>query len=169
MAFKDLEDFVDTLWDFDDGGSRKHWEERPYRVLYQRCVHLVEAWCGEEESEVFQEQVKILFVTTNWVVPYPNHTVFWQHTKTHERMWLSVYHPRVAVHVQAGQKVRWRDLTRVVAGREEEWKIGRRRREVLGGVLEEPKEARLDMGRVREVVLQRWAAYQAEESGEDGR
>lgn len=53
MAFKHLDDFVDFLWDFGDGQSRKHWEERGYRVLYQRCVHLIETWCGEEESEAF--------------------------------------------------------------------------------------------------------------------
>lgn len=164
MAFKDLEGFVDFLWDFDDGRSRKHWEERGYRVLYQRCVRLIETWCGEEESEVFQKQVKLLFVITNWVVPYPNHTVFWQHTKRHERMWLSVYHRRVGVRVEAGQRVKWSDLMQVVDGKEGEWKIGRERRDVLLGVLEEPKEAWLDMDKAREIILQEWEEYQAEES-----
>lgn len=103
--------------------------------------------------------MKTLFVTVNWVVPYLNQAVFWQHTKKHERMWLSVYHWRVGARVGARQRVRWGDLAQVVVGMEEEWKIGRGRRDVLRGVPEEPKEARLDMNSARESILRKWARH----------
>lgn len=160
MAYKDLEDFVDFLWDFDDGLDRKHWAERSYRVLYQRCVKIVEDWCGEEEAEEFMEDVKALFPAVNWIVPYPNHTVFWQHTKQHERMWLSLYHPQVYAATDPGEPLAWRELARAYSSGGD-WSIRRGRQAVLEGVPEEPAEAELNMRDVKESILRKWQRHQA--------
>jgi hypothetical protein len=164
MAYKHLDDFIDLLWDFDDGRSRKHWEERGYRVLYRRCVKIIETWCGGDEGEMFREGVKILFPVVNWIVPYPNHTVFWQHTKQHQRMWLSVYHCRVHTEAELGKTLGWAELVKAQEG--EDWLIGRSRQAVLQGVPEEPRGAELDLEDARESILRKWRRYQASGGGD---
>lgn len=57
MVYKTLGGVVDFLCDFDDGRERKHWDERVYRVLYRQCTKIIEAWCGGEKGEWFQEDV----------------------------------------------------------------------------------------------------------------
>ncbi|KAH7335085.1 hypothetical protein BKA66DRAFT_448656 [Pyrenochaeta sp. MPI-SDFR-AT-0127] len=162
MAYKDLDDFIDLLWDFDDGRSRKHWEDRGYRVLYKRSVKIVETWCGQGEAGRFQERVKTIFPAVNWVVPYPNHTVFWQHTKQHQRMWLSVFHAQIQVEAAPGQPLEWTELLRAQSG--QAWSIGRSKQGVLKGVPEDPKEIVFDIDKLKESVMRKWQRYQAQEA-----
>ena len=158
MAYKDLDDFIDFLWDFDDGRRRKHWEGRGYRVLYKRCAKLIATWCDEEEAQWFCSTVKTVFPTVNWVIPYPNHTVFWQHTKQHQRMWLSVYHSQVQAESRGGQEIEWAQVVQAQVG--QCWVIGRNQQQVLDGVPEDSKDAELDMEKVRESIVRKWQRYQ---------
>jgi hypothetical protein len=160
MAHKNLNNFINFLWDFDDGQSRKHWEDRAYRVLYRRCVTIIQTWYGEEEGEEFQEDVKMLFPIINWVVPYPNHTVFWQHTKGHERMWLSVFNPQIQAESESGQRLCWTDLVRILDD-SQDWSIGRSMKAVLEGVPEEPRDGELNMELVKGSVLRKWQRHLA--------
>jgi hypothetical protein len=159
MAYKDLKEFVDFLWDFKDGRERKHWQERGYRVLYERCARIVEMCCGEDEGEKFRGRVKEVFPVINWVVPYPNHTVFWQHTKQHQRMWVSIYNAQIHREVGVGEKIRWGDLVEMQEG--ERWIIGLTRQAVLEGIPEEPREAEIGVEGMKEKVMRKWEEYKS--------
>jgi hypothetical protein len=95
MKFKELRKFVDFLWGYGDGVERKHWSDKGYRTLYQRCAVMISGAVNDERAERWKREVKEAFVLTNWMIPYPNKTNFWQQTKQGKRMWLSVYHARV--------------------------------------------------------------------------
>lgn len=164
MAYKDLDDFIDFLWDFDDGRSRKHWNNRGHRVLYKRCAKIIETWCDDEEVEWFCRRVKALFPTVNWVVTYPNHTVFWQHTKQHQRMWLSVYHHQVQAETASRQNIGWVQVVPAQEG--QAWLIGRSQKQVLDGVPEDSEDIELDMEKVRESIMRKRQRYQARAAGD---
>jgi hypothetical protein len=159
MAYKDLDDFVDFLWDFDNGRSRKHWDNRRYRVLCKRCAKIIETWCDEEEVELFCRRVKTLFPTVNWLLPYPDHTVFWQHTKQHPRMWLSVYHHQVQAETASGQNIGWVQVVRAQEG--QACFIGQSQNQVLDGVPQDSEDVELDMEKVRESIMRKWQRYRA--------
>lgn len=123
MAHKDLDGFIDFLWDFDDKVERKHWRRKGYRMLYERCVKLITASLDANWAASFMRFVKDLFPIANWILPYPNSTVFWQHTKQGERMWLSVFHADVHDRIRHGSPVEWEELLQ--AQKEACWEIGR--------------------------------------------
>ncbi len=124
MTFKHLYDLVDYLWDYNDAMKRTHWEHKGYRALYQRVSRVIKVTFGRRACEKWQGDVKKTFILSTWLLPYPNHTVFLQHTKQSLRMWVSVYHPQVdQLRGDEGEEVAWRDVIglRDDAG----WVIGR--------------------------------------------
>jgi hypothetical protein len=157
MAYKSLEGFIDFLWDFNDGRERKHWEERSYRVLQQRCVGLMETWCGKEWGEKLQVNIKDVFPLVNWVAPYPNHTVFWQHTKQHQRMWLSVYNRGLGLGVEEGEEIEWKELVGLQDG--QEWIIGRNEKATLVGRPRDPDLVSEDLEEIKQSILRKWERY----------
>ena len=91
LKFKNLDCFADYLWNFDDKQPRKHWAEKSYQMLYRRAFDAVTATLGPDVAFDFGQNLKHYFYLTNWILPYPNHTVFWQHNKQGEQMWLTVW------------------------------------------------------------------------------
>ena len=159
MAYKDLEDFIDFLWDFNDGVARKHWDRKGYRVLHERCVQIISASSGAEAGKAFTDRIKDLFPLTNWIVPYPNNTVFWQHTKQHERMWLSIYQGRLNGMVESGEVLEWLDLRDVQ--KDDVWEIGRTERAVMRPIPQEPKRfLNRTMDEVKAGLDRIWARHQ---------
>lgn len=133
MAFKQLGAFVDFLWDYNDGWERKHWDSKGYRVLYQRCVRIVGGVVPREMVRHWKRHVKALFVVNHWILPYPNDTVFWQHTKAGERMWLSVYHPQLGgADAEPGRRRTDYNGLKSLRGLDG-WIVGRKEHEVLKG------------------------------------
>ncbi|KAJ9654218.1 hypothetical protein H2201_009030 [Coniosporium apollinis] len=92
---------------------------------------------GIEAGKAFTDRIKELFPLINWIVPHPNNTVFWQHTKQHERMWLSIHQARLNRMIEAGEVVQWLGLNKIQEG--EFWEIGRTERAVMRAIPQEPQ------------------------------
>jgi hypothetical protein len=79
------------LFSFDDGRTRTHWENRPFRTLYRRAVTvLLSQVDGEDLEEVFSRRLSRAFYAFHWILPYPCPAVFMQTTKKGQRMWYSI-------------------------------------------------------------------------------
>ena len=166
MAYKNLVDFVNFLWDFNDGQERKHWEKKGYRVLYERCVQIIESCYGIRRAARFSSDVKGMFPLINWIVPYPNHTVFWQHTKQHERMWLSIYSGDLDSTVEVGGRLGWKAIRERQKGNS--WKIGRTKLEVMQAIPVEPQGiSNVGMDDIKARVLKLWESSELSESSDD--
>jgi hypothetical protein len=74
--FKQVSDLGHFLFDFDDGLSREHWEDRPFRVLYRRAQTGI--------------RIRNKLYKYHWVLPYPCGNAFLQTTKSGKRMWYSI-------------------------------------------------------------------------------
>ncbi len=122
MRFKDAYDFVAFLWEFDDKLERKHWECKGYRLLYRRVLSTLHAHAPRVIRQ-WREELHELFLQTNWIVPYPNHLVFWQRTKQSERMWLSLYNGSVSANLEDDRQMSWNVLYTV--GKNSAWIVGR--------------------------------------------
>jgi hypothetical protein len=89
--YKRVSDLGHFLFDFNDGRIRKHWEDRPYRKLYQRGR--VGLDIRHSELQLGARFSKLLFrklYAFHWVLPYPSIEVFMQTTKQGKRMWYSI-------------------------------------------------------------------------------
>lgn len=89
--FKDPLRLAHTLFDFDDGHIRTHWENKPYRKLYRR------AYAGLREQDhtgglanSMRKQLWPYLFAFHWILPYPSTEVFTQTTKQGARMWYSI-------------------------------------------------------------------------------
>jgi hypothetical protein len=119
-----VKELVDFLWDFNDGHLRKQWEHRGYRSLHQRALEIVRIHCGGAVADELHMRIKRTFVLTTWVVPYPNEQQFFQ--KSHgARLWLSIYHRKLACSVPRGTTISLDDLEKEEADRwvhSEDWR-----------------------------------------------
>ena len=89
--FKDVRALMRYLFDFDDGRSRIHWEDRPYRKMYRRAVTGVSvALGGREQGRRLAHQLYEQLFALHWILPYPCAEVLLQTTKAGARMWYSV-------------------------------------------------------------------------------
>ena len=91
--YKDTWDLVNYFWDLDDGIERRHWVDKPYRLLYQRCKFMVRRVAGSKGEGRFVRQLKRFFVATNWMLPAPCSYGFWQKTKETDgghKMWIAL-------------------------------------------------------------------------------
>lgn len=94
FRYKTVLDLVDYLWNLTDGQERLHWDDKPYRLLYRRCRHIIRQSAGTQGERQFVNQLKLYFVASNWVLPCPSNQGFWQKTKASrgsQRMWTTVY------------------------------------------------------------------------------
>jgi hypothetical protein len=93
--FKQPSDLTGFLFDFGDGLARRHWEDRPFRKLYQRTQQwLARGDGGPEVRETFQRRFWRILYAYHWLLPYPSHDGLLQTTKRGERMWYSIQRSR---------------------------------------------------------------------------
>ena len=97
-------------------------------MLHKRCVQIIKSCCGTLKAEAFTEDIKVLFPLVNWIVPYPNYIVFWQHIKQYKRIWLSIYYRDLDSEVEAGEILSWKEIREMYKS---SWKIGRIKLEVM--------------------------------------
>jgi hypothetical protein len=89
--YKRVSDLGHFLFDYNDGKVRKHWEDRPYRKLYQRGrVGLDIQYSDLQLGARFSKLLFRKLYAFHWVLPYPSVEVFMQTTKQGERMWYSI-------------------------------------------------------------------------------
>jgi hypothetical protein len=87
--FKVVSHLGHFLFDFEDGRVRKHWDERPYRILYRRALTAV-AFLGGGLKVTFRQHFWKTLYQYHWIMPYPCANALMQTTKQGQRMWYSI-------------------------------------------------------------------------------
>ncbi len=89
--FKEPSLLGDFLFSFNDGRTRTHWEDRPFRVLYRRAVTVLLSRAGGVVlKQAFSRRLWRTLYAFHWILPYPCAEVFTQTTKQGQRMWYSI-------------------------------------------------------------------------------
>lgn len=89
--FKKAHQLGRFLFDFDDGRTRRHWEDRPYRKLYQLATGWLESLAnGRVLVRTFQIRVSCFLYEYHWILPYPTADGLLPTTKQGRRMWYSI-------------------------------------------------------------------------------
>src|SRR6266480_5127431 len=90
--YKDVNELVAFLFGYDDGLVRNHWEDRPFRKLYQRAITAIGLMPGGLKlQQVFERQIETCIKQRHWVLPYPHSEGLMQTTKQSQRMWYSTW------------------------------------------------------------------------------
>ena len=135
--FKVPSDLVEFLMDDNDGRIRQHWEDKPFRKLYQRARIGLRLQDGEVREQFTRLFRRWLF-KYHWVLPYPCSNALLQTSKGgRRRMWYSIRHDEERKQWLWARK-RWeegqpRELPRYVGRKEQAWEEWIRER---GGVVE---------------------------------
>lgn len=78
------------LFDYGDRRERKHWEDRPFRKLYERAFSGIATRVPERRASFSSRLWQYLF-DFHWVLPYPCYNSLLQNAKvTQRRMWYSI-------------------------------------------------------------------------------
>lgn len=133
--FKQASHLGHFLFDFNDGRTRTHWEDRPFRKLYQRARTALSLRHGVLSLEYsFCRRFWRHLYGYHWILPYPCAEVMMQTTKAGERMWYSIEAEATAAgRVESRDPEQWRwarkswqvglppALPRYLAWTKEEW------------------------------------------------
>lgn len=92
---------IDTLfvwlWGWDGDGNqgdwpRKHWEYKPYRILYRQCYGIIAQTHGMRQARAWRQLVKDTWIRTHWILPYPGNEAFWSRTRDGKlQTWSSIH------------------------------------------------------------------------------
>lgn len=89
--FKEVSKLVRFLFHFDDGRARNHWQDRPFRKLYQRARMALDLrHAALELGTTFSRRLMRYLVSHHWILPYPFKDGLMQTTKEGRRMWYSI-------------------------------------------------------------------------------
>jgi hypothetical protein len=87
IEFKNLIHLTRRLFNFDDGHTRMHWEDKPYRKFYRRARTALKQ---QPNTAVFARRVKsglwLRLFAYYWILSYPSADAFTQTTKQRARM-----------------------------------------------------------------------------------
>ncbi|KAJ5091028.1 hypothetical protein N7532_009712 [Penicillium argentinense] len=72
-----------------DEYSRLHWAHKPYRTPYRRCVVKIQEIYGEEIATSWQACLKHRFLSTHWMLPYPDQQSLFSRDKHQRYRWWS--------------------------------------------------------------------------------
>lgn len=103
-----------ALFGQDDARLRRHWESKPYRMLFARAREGVGAY-GRDVSRSFRLQFERSLYQYHWVLPYPHPDGLLQTTKQGQRMWYSI---ETDVQVSLADTKDWRWARK-------SWQVGR--------------------------------------------
>jgi len=93
------------LWEWrDDQFQRKHWSEKPYRLLYQRSFEAIQQMQGKGHARGWKQKLKSSFIKSHWLLPYPQGDRFMKR-QGEQLCWWSSYHPGVHAYYQNQQEV----------------------------------------------------------------
>lgn len=91
-AVKRPEQLYHILFDFDDQINRTHWNDKPFRVLYQRAMGGLQA-VGNQNTRLdrdFKAALQASLFKYHWILPYPSANGLTQISKGGQRMWYSI-------------------------------------------------------------------------------
>jgi hypothetical protein len=94
---KTASDLAHLLFDFGDGLGRTHWEDLPFRKLYQRAISGLHVFDSSElrtnsitMETLFRKRLLRRLLSYHWILPYPSRDHIMQRTKDGHRMWYSI-------------------------------------------------------------------------------
>lgn len=108
MKVTHVEVFFAWLWGWDGDGNngdwpRKHWEFKPYRILYRQCFGIIAQVYGMQQAREWRTIVKQTWIRTHWILPYPNTALFWSRGGGRKlQTWASI-HPELEQYYQEHQ------------------------------------------------------------------
>lgn len=101
LAVQGLDVLFTWLWDWkDDQFQRKHWSDKPYRLLYQLSFEAIQAMQGKKAARQWKQQLRKSFVQSHWIIPYPQGDRFIKRDKQ-QPCWRAIYHPGVHAYYQS--------------------------------------------------------------------
>jgi hypothetical protein len=72
LAVQSIEVLFAWLWDWkDDCFKRKHWNEKPYRLLFRRSSEILSRLQGREAARGWRQKLRSSFIKSHWLLPYP--------------------------------------------------------------------------------------------------
>lgn len=93
LAVQSVEVLFAWLWDWeDDCFQRKHWEDKPYRVLYQRSSDIIKAAQGPRAAREWRRKLRATFIKSHWLLPYPQSNRFMKAAPGRAVWWWSSVH-----------------------------------------------------------------------------
>ena len=95
------------LWEWkDDHFQRKHWSEKPYRLLYQRSFQIISLIRGKGLAREWKRKLKSTFIRSHWLLPYPQGDRFMKRdSNTKQVCWWSSYHSGVHAYYQGQEEL----------------------------------------------------------------
>ncbi|KAL6405843.1 uncharacterized protein AUP68_10982 [Ilyonectria robusta] len=89
--FKSPQEAAQALFGFNDGRLRDHWENKPFRKLYQWICAALQHFPAERRlSQVFARRLQCYLFAYHWVLPYPSPGGLAPRTKDGKRRWFSI-------------------------------------------------------------------------------
>jgi hypothetical protein len=101
LAVQSIEVLFTWLWGRKaDHFERKHWEDKPYRLLYWRSFELIQLEAGHLQARAWKRKLMHSFIRSHWLLPYPQGDRFMKSQKSRPYWWSS-YHAGVDMYYQA--------------------------------------------------------------------
>jgi hypothetical protein len=102
LAVQSIDVLFAWLWEWKgDHFQRKHWGEKPYRLLYQRSFETITLMTGKNHAREWKQKLKSSFVKSHWLLPYPQGDRFMKHQRGQQQVcWWSSYHAGVHAYYQ---------------------------------------------------------------------
>jgi hypothetical protein len=94
MAVKYIDVLFTWLWEWRDGQfEQKGWDNKPYRLLYQRSFKIITLIQGKDAACEWKQSLKASFIQSHWMLPYPQNNSFMRKSKeSGQVMWWSSVH-----------------------------------------------------------------------------
>jgi hypothetical protein len=106
LAVQSIDALFTWLWEWNrDNFQRKHWSEKPYRLLYRRSFEIITRLQGKSQARDWKQKLKSSFVRSHWLLPYPQGDRFMKRKSGSQQVcWWSSYHAGVYAYYQRQDK-----------------------------------------------------------------
>jgi hypothetical protein len=102
LAVQSIEVLFAWLWEWKTGYfKRKHWEDKPYRLLFQRSIEIISLVHGKDAAREWRAKLRSSFIKSHWLLPYPQGDRFMKSAGTSGVYWWSSYHAGVHAYLES--------------------------------------------------------------------
>lgn len=176
LAVQSLDVLFAWLWEWkDDQFQRKHWGEKPYRLLYQLSFEIILRMRGKAQARQWRKKLQQSFIRSHWIVPYPQGDRFFKQRTGQQVCWRAIYHAGIHAYYQgqesAGELRQPLPADDMAHYPDDEWKLGQAASQYLPYEIEPEHDlSDLTESEVYEQVSQLAAHHQlrVEEGGVEG-
>jgi hypothetical protein len=107
LAVQSIEVLFTWLWEWKgDYFKRKHWDNKPYRLLYRRSFEIIELMQGTGRARQWKRELMYTFIKSHWLLPYPQGDRFMKSEGKSRVLWWSSYHPGIIAYYEGQERVR---------------------------------------------------------------